>query len=479
MSNPQDQVIGPRVRAVENMVARARSNTRSGASSPACPTCHIPLWISFFFDGTGNNRHVDFPRCHSNVAALFQAHQDNPGVGIIPLYYEGLGTDFEFKGRHERRLVYGRGGSVTQQDVHGYKEDTWIENKSGLAFGQGIDIRLEKAIFDFEDKIEDARGRARVDEINIAAFGFSRGATEARAFMHWIAAHSKVTRSGSRLRYDGIPLNVKFLGIFDTVESVGGAAKNTKPKLIKTSVPAYVEKCFHSTAAHELRNAFPLTALGTNRYVQAVVPGAHADVGGGYDHDDQGRGNQLSRFNLLQMLDHARGAGLKLWSLAEMQASSLWGPAYRQSFDVSQATHDAHRKYMRQVARHSGPLQEVMRAHMELYWAWIDAGLAMQDAGEKRTRIGASAAGRRSEAFKELGVMQRLLRHKARSARGRSGLNVPGGGSASGVAPDVEHFFENYVHDSFEHFSMSGGTMQTDFSIAEYYAVRNVLAPQA
>jgi hypothetical protein len=67
--------ITPKVQAVENMVKRARGATRN-PNSPACPVCNIKLWISMFFDGTGNHREKDFPKCHSNVAALFDAHLD-------------------------------------------------------------------------------------------------------------------------------------------------------------------------------------------------------------------------------------------------------------------------------------------------------------------------------------------------------------------------------------------------------------------
>lgn len=475
----QDNVIGPRVRAVENMVARSRAKTRRPPSGPACSTCHIPVWISFFFDGTGNNKHKDFPRTHSNVAALFDAHEANPARGVIPLYYEGLGTDFEFKDRHERKVVYTRGGPY-HYDEEGYKEDGWLEKTKGLAVGEGIDMRLEKAMFDFESNIEQVRARTRIDEINLAAFGFSRGSTEARAFMHWLAAHSKVARQGKNLTYDGIPLNVKFLGIFDTVESVGGAGKNKRPELIKTSVPDFVQKCFHSCAAHELRHAFPLTALGTNRYVQAVVPGAHADVGGGYGPSDQGRTNLLARIHLLQMLDHARGAGLKMHSLAEMSASERWADFYAPSFNVPATAHTALRNYMGQVRKQSGTLQQVMSSHMDLYWNWIDAGLAMQDTEQKRAALHPRDNAAQAKLDKQLMTMQHLLRSDARTARGRMGPEFRDTRHPAPVVPtEVEYFFENYVHDSFEHFSLTGGTLQTDMSVVDYYEVRTVHAPQA
>ena len=38
-------------------------------------------------------------------------------------------------------------------------------------------------------------------------------------------------------------------------------------------------------------------------------------------------------------------------------------------------------------------------------------------------------------------------------------------------------FFKTYVHDSFEHFSMTGGTLQKDFSDANYYHLRETRQP--
>ena len=98
-------VLTPKVRSVENMVQRARNATRK-TSSPACPVCHLKAWISLFFDGTGNHRERDFPKCHSNVAALYDAHLDKPEEGVIPLYYEGLGRAFSFRERYEETKVY-------------------------------------------------------------------------------------------------------------------------------------------------------------------------------------------------------------------------------------------------------------------------------------------------------------------------------------------------------------------------------------
>ncbi len=465
-----DKVIGPRVKAVENMVARAREKTGTKSGGPACVNCHVPVWLSFFFDGTGNHRRNDFPRNHSNVAALYDAHFSKVREGVAAFYYEGIGTPFEFEGRYERVPVVSRGGTLRWEDREGYREGSSSWNKG---FGGGLENRLEKAIFDFQTAVELQGSRTRIDEINVAAFGFSRGATEARAFMHWLASHSKVKRSGSTLTYDGIPLNIKFLGIFDTVESVGWAGANRRPELVKVSVPEFVKKCFHVVAAHELRDAFPLTVLGTNRYTQVVYPGAHADVGGGYADKEQGRSNKLARLALLQMLDHARGAGLKMLSVAEMKASKAWTNVYSPSFDLPPSHKAALDRYLAKVPKREGSLRDVIESHMTLYWGWIDSGLAMQDLEQKRAAL---PDGYHNPDDKSLRLMQQLLLSKGRTRAARSGDLKH---SNISVSPDVEHFFENYVHDSYEHFSLSGGTMMTDMSTADYYKVRTLLNPQA
>jgi len=469
-------VIAPRVRAVENMVARAQAVTGGRNTQGACLTCHIKLWFSFFFDGTGNHKENDFPTKHSNVAALTDAHLDDRPNGIAAFYYEGIGTAFEFKDRYESDTIYTEFGPQTIE-AKGYRENESTLNK---AFGTGIDKRLEKAMLDFQIYVDQWRRQRRVDEINIAAFGFSRGATTARAFMHWLRAHSKMSFKGGKLAYDGIPVNIKFLGVFDTVESIGSAGDNEQPDLIKTSVPSYVEKCCHIVAAHELRRAFPVTVLGTSRYTQVVYPGAHADIGGGYTDGEQGRTNSLARVALLQMLDEARGAGLKMSSLGEMKNDvPAWNAKLKKSFDVPSSTRTALSHYMKHVQKPSGPLADVFASHCALYHKWIDAGLAVEDAD---TRLDAARSQRNTpggrERFNEAVVEYHLKSNLAKTPRGR-GASISGGPDRKAVPPEVESFFERYVHDSFQHFSLSGGTMQSDFTNADYYKLRGIHHPKA
>jgi hypothetical protein len=316
--------------------------------------------------------------------------------------------------------------------------------------------------------IAEMRSQRKVEEINLAAFGFSRGATTARAFMHWLKAHSKVKDAGASLLWDGIALKVRFLGLFDTVESVGFPGKNTRPEVVKTRIPAFVEKCTHLVAAHEMRQAFPLTVLATQRFANVVYPGAHADVGGGYGPADQGRVNWLARLALLQMLDEARGAGLKMMSLGEMRAHRDWGKKYKPSYDVPAAAHKAFNEYQRHVATPAGPIAQVMESHSSLYRAWIDAGLALEDVSEKR-KAWASDPERR----KQLDQM-----HTLRIRTARTGAGLSGDIQRGSVPPAVEHLFEHYVHDSFEHFVIRFGRRQYDMNIADYYTNRVLLNPQ-
>lgn len=485
MRSSDEGAIAPRVRAVENMVARSLDKTRAGPSSPTCPTCRVTGWYSAFFDGTNNHKDRDFPVRHSNVVGLFHAHRVDDRKGMVTSYYEGCGTEFSFPARYERvARIVGRDRKVVWQDVLGYDED---ESRINQAFGRQIDKRLEKAIFDFETYISELRLRSRVDEINVSAFGFSRGAATARAFTHWLRAHSKVAEVGGRLKFDGIPLNFKFLGLFDTVESIGRAGANTRSDLIPTTVPCWVEKCVHTVAAHELRDAFPVTIIESGvaaRRIQVVSPGAHSDVGGGYEEGKQGRTRDLARISLLQMLDHARGAGLPMLSVAEMQADEggRWRDLYSQSFELSASAHEMFRAYMKHVDTPMGPMGDVLHAHMKWYWKWIDSGLAAEDTGQKFRHYWQKEpeAHESSERRKELAAMNSVLRQSARTAAGRGHGAITGRPAVppqrDALPAEVEALFEKFVHDSQVGFRLVG-TLQLDFSRIDYYAIRETRSP--
>lgn len=77
-----------------------------------------------------------------------------------------------------------------------------------------------------------------VSQINVAVFGFSRGAAQARAFIRIFGEHCERrgndliwTKSGGSPSYP--KLEIYFLGVFDTVASVGFGGSRAEKRLRK------------------------------------------------------------------------------------------------------------------------------------------------------------------------------------------------------------------------------------------------------
>lgn len=135
--------------------------------------------------------------------------------------------------------------------------------------------------------------RPRIRSIQVSIFGFSRGATQARVFTNWLR---DACDGGDALTLCGIPVEVRFLGIFDTVASVGmahssllwdGHGNYAAPQ--NMVIPSYVGRCLHLVAAHEPRASFPLDLATGSNVEEYVYPGVHSDVGGGYPPGEQGK----------------------------------------------------------------------------------------------------------------------------------------------------------------------------------------------
>ena len=244
------------------------------------------------------------------------------------------------------------------------------ESTLGDAFGKGGEKRINYALTQFDDRIAKAEALAhnptnKIIGIHVAIFGFSRGATEARAFA--LRLHRRMEGSGTtwRLKDKRYPLRIYFMGLFNTVASVGvsntmrnpekrrafrgagaaipGLGPLAGPALVdavldhsealkghngwaaELRIPPSVEQCLHYTAAHEVRESFPLDtvrvavsskAATPSIYpascTEVVYPGMHSDVGGGYAPGEQGRSSkieaQLSQVPLLHMYRKAMDA---------------------------------------------------------------------------------------------------------------------------------------------------------------------------
>ena len=105
----------------------------------------------------------------------------------------------------------------------------------------------------------------RVDRIRLSVFGFSRGATEARVFCNWLG--DACDPGPGPLRLCGIPVQIDFMGLFDTVASVGAAQSFFESVFDghggwaaaeDLRIPKDVRRCVHMVAAHEVRGSFPV-----------------------------------------------------------------------------------------------------------------------------------------------------------------------------------------------------------------------------
>jgi hypothetical protein len=241
-----------------------------------------------------------------------------------------------------------------------------------------------------------------VKHIYLSAFGFSRGATAARAYTNWLLALCELDaqltgQTGYTL--GGIPIEFDFLGIFDTVASVGTAA--IAPDYIGTGHDAWADperslrvptnvKCLHIVSAHEVRRCFPLDAISVRGAMAAghreiIMPGVHSDVGGGYAPCEQGRGldpqgsDMLSRVALALMYREARlsGAPLKLEKAA---------PVSQQRFTVHPDVIHALNAYIEACEVRTGDFRSIMRDQMRwsILWRKRWAGKMASTASFKR-----------------------------------------------------------------------------------------------
>ncbi|MGJ7518042.1 DUF2235 domain-containing protein [Pseudomonas baetica] len=255
-------------------------------------------------DGTGNR----FSHCPTNIIRLVRSLSDDPAK-VLTYYDQGVGT-------------------------FGLKETLfeWQKVPSrvfGLAFGWGIKRTIEGAYrFIAENLTEE-------DELYI--FGFSRGAYAARALAAVIRAVGVVprhqthlfeyawsilmARSGKEKKPDfklqgrfqstfSRRVNVHFLGLFDTVKSVGWVydpvsipftADNRNVEIVRHAMSLDEKRCFFR------QNLWADDALRTD-VRQVWFPGVHSDVGGGYAADQA----QLALGAFRWMLGEAIGAGLQV-----------------------------------------------------------------------------------------------------------------------------------------------------------------------
>jgi len=232
---------------------------------------------------------------------------------------------------------------------------------------------------------------AIVGKIHVSIFGFSRGATQSRAFANWLDSLCRLDamiRGQGTHSLGGFPIEFDFLGIFDTVASVGVSNAVGNIPLLggfdghdawadaedSLRIPASVKQCLHLVAGHELRRSFPCDSISVGSTLpsgasEVVFPGVHSDIGGGYAPKQQGKGvdpsgaDMLSRMPLLFMYKEARLAGVPF-------KLELSDEVAKKKFEVSEKTILDFNAYLAKCSNRNGSITDIIREQAILQMAW-------------------------------------------------------------------------------------------------------------
>ncbi|WP_334065992.1 DUF2235 domain-containing protein [Burkholderia cepacia] len=327
--------------------------------------CPQTLHISLFFDGTNNNDASDNgwrdanSQSQTNVARLFDAAVGADRLGMFRFYINGVGTPFPQIGEAEystlgkgfaagfgMRVAWGYTrvlnaiySAITNAPIGRLMSDADSRDVCRALTGDksaphNLPIRVAALKAAHKQARDESRRNRTIRKVWINVFGFSRGAAEARAF---VSRLTNVWAKGGKIAEE-FDYTVNFLGIFDTVASVGPPdSTRTALPLSKLdghwewtsggqlNVPTSVRRCVHFFSIHEQRMSFPLDTIridtvypgGEDRLLEVAYPGVHSDVGGGYAPREQGKAfagdaSKLSQIALHDMYIEALRAGVPM-----------------------------------------------------------------------------------------------------------------------------------------------------------------------
>lgn len=424
-----------------------------------------------------------------------------------PLLSPGETTSFMNRvvlDRDRRRLMKPRGRFEAKIPNEEEKEKTRLEFEKILK-------RLHAAI---AAHVPDKSGRPKkvdpsvVKKIYISTFGFSRGATQARAFTNWLMALCALDARLCRkegMTLGGFEVEFNFLGLFDTVASVGlgntlgnsllgklfdghGAWSDAESSL---RIPPGL-RCVHLVAAHEIRRSFPLDSISVKQVLpenseEIVVPGVHSDLGCGYTPQEQGRGldndgaDMLTRVPLIYMYREARLAGVPL-------KLELANEIAKQRFKLVPETIRALNAYLATCQVKSGTLTAIMREQGKKRILW---NKARRPSG--KTPIESTASFGRASNFdkndmqsanqefeQEIKLFEAWLSNKGKGFIAKAqepGFDNDHENEWEEIAtwwnreptpgPEVLEFFDNYVHDSRAWFKLIPGNPDNESDLIE------------
>ncbi|WP_312242056.1 DUF2235 domain-containing protein, partial [Pantoea sp.] len=185
-------------------------------------------------------------------------------------------------------------------------EDGAGDSTHGMGTGRGdtgVVRKTDKAVAALAAGIQDYllqhanAGSGTIKELQFDIFGFSRGAAAARHFANRVFSQDSAIIAAIKAGLDDTEFSgtpggkTRFLGIFDTVAAIGTPVNGLNPHSADTGEvnlmlrPGVADKVFHITAQHECRFNFALNSVKP-AWPELALPGAHSDIGGGYNPDE-------------------------------------------------------------------------------------------------------------------------------------------------------------------------------------------------
>ena len=408
--------------------------------------CGSQVYVNLFFDGTGNHKESDKKTFEqTNIARLYSASRGSEDPvktedgWIFKYYIQGVGTPFEEIGETTFSLMgkafakgFGNriGWAYTRLLNAAYaatpkseklpkrlleKGDAFLVCKE-LNINDGKSLKITSMSTDprpwnYDPQSEEREKRPvlysklmtlatvhkehttpniyeKIRKIWINVFGFSRGAAEARVFVNRLI--NDWAPSGKLAGV--IDYKVNFMGLFDTVASVG-IPDSARAGFVDLSsldghwgwaadgaldVPTSVERCVHFIAMHEQRMSFPLDLIREGPYnypgyrLETAYPGVHSDVGGGYRPKAQGKAyseiegdmsHKLGQITLHDMYDEAVVAGVP------MNMGNLLIDEVHDWFDIDDDVIDAYNAWRREMPSVSRA-EEAIRLGIAHRLAW-------------------------------------------------------------------------------------------------------------
>jgi uncharacterized protein (DUF2235 family) len=230
-----------------------------------------------------------------------------------------------------QRVYYDAGVGVEASPGMRTRIGETLSRWSGSAFGTGLVENVQQAYEDLVDQF-------KTDD-HVYLFGFSRGAYTVRVIAGLLqnygllkpeyknqssnvvkafrdlyrgdpaAQRSRYAYANETLHHRSLPCPIHFMGVFDTVSSLGWAwDPDTFPNTRRMPNVSIVR---HALALDERRAKFRTNRVELTPeadHQQMWFAGVHSDVGGGYAAPK----HQLSRVPLRWMLREARAAGLQV-----------------------------------------------------------------------------------------------------------------------------------------------------------------------